>query len=719
MPSVTSYPNKDLHIGKQSLTGLLRRNIKDNLTWVFAMSLLAIMAEPFVLYLLGVTLPKLPKQSLFHTDIKRNFLQVGQVSQSLIAALSILAVGFLTYILFDFLFKREGSTLYFSLPFSRNQLFLNQYLSGITLISIVFFVEFVFMLLIFYLPPARLLPYFGLWLRHRLHFILAIFNYYNIFIASMILSGKLQDAIIVLFSLNALPSLIVALGFAYIKMSSANLIYWRDWSYKYFFATISPAIKLFFFENTNSHLLKTGIFYLLSLGFIILLFRLRPVERRGRRLHEERYHYFFTILWCVSGGLIGGFFIESILTNFRSVYIFLPSMLIFAFLALLLYFLLVGRKIKDSWKLIRNSLILLFVLFLLFDISVELKAKRFETYPPEKIEIVELSGYDFNHAWNLSGTTSNFKISLEKSKDPETVEKIFKLFQDSQKFAERQGFFIDSNRQEFRYEDNNQFLYTNSSVSMTFYDEKGILSKVIYYPQNDLALWKILAESPVYRDILDLSIISFQELDSEKDTLRIILDLDYDADQKKPDWSEEFNSYAKNCLKFSKKKGSFFHGSRFSEFQPAECYYQADLSERQVKSVLAALSADGLIFDLPSLEDFLSSSLDREAFTWERVNQRNFPNPVKEFEVEDPIQEYRDRYLPSKDFPRVEEILLTRHRSISIPGLYVEKYLPEASEPEWEEVESLEFFQYVNLLDLNLENTNSLIAEFLGGEWDE
>ncbi len=120
---------------------LFAREIKENGVWLFVVTLLLVLVEPFSLYLSGITSERLEGNRLWYDNYTKGFdsnfyYNWEHLVQVLFAFIFFLALTFLSYHLFSFFFEKKSSDMWFSFPISRGKLFAGKYFAGLILILV-------------------------------------------------------------------------------------------------------------------------------------------------------------------------------------------------------------------------------------------------------------------------------------------------------------------------------------------------------------------------------------------------------------------------------------------------------------------------------------------------------------------------------------------------------------------------------------------------------
>lgn len=502
MPSKAFSPNMASRQGPVKRGLFFRRDLKENGVWLFTLSLLLILLEPFVLYLTGATAPDLSQNPLWSTDLDDYFLKFSRDLQSfLLASLLLLGISFLAYRLFAFLFNKEESSFYLSLPFSRAQLFVNRYGAGLVLISLAFLLEFLVMLLVFFLPPGNLAPYFQAWLSLKFNFYLASLAFFSSLVCSFSLVGHFADGLLTALGLNFILPLVFALLGTFVRNSVAGHFAWSRTAWLHLLSLWSPGLQLYL---ARAGLLE-GLLTLVSTFWwaiwALVAFRRRPAERAGSRLSALPHSWPLSFLYTLLGGVLGGYFLESLL-NAQKILIFLAGFLLFSCLALLLYQVMVQGALREAGRSFALKIFVSFALMLAFDLAVE-------TYPSEaplywESEDVASAEFPLHPLLaNWIPQEAGVDLQLDQKESPEALSALLQSYQEGPHLAERQGFINDSWRSYRRMEED-EVPPVLHSLPMIFALENGRRDKVNFYYEDIEELREILSQSPTLQDLAQL-----------------------------------------------------------------------------------------------------------------------------------------------------------------------------------------------------------------------
>ncbi len=508
MPSKASSLNHS-HSPKPTARYLFfKRDLKDNGVWLFVLSLLFLLAEPFILYLTGVTSADLSHNQLWGAHLGASFKEFTQDVQAFVLAiLMVLGLAFLAYRLFNFLFNKEESYFFLTLPLSRTRLFLNRYVAGLILISLAFLVEFLVMLLIFFLPPANLAPYFQDWLSLRLNFYLASLAFFSSLVWCFILVGHFADGLLTALGLNLILPLMLALLGVFVRDSVAGYIPSPGENFYRNVSLLAPGMQLFLPRRG----LTDGLFSLASWtlwGCLSLAaFRRRPAERAGSRLSNLPHSWPLSLLYSFFGGVLGGFFMEA-LTGRQTILYFLAGFVLFSCLAHLLYQVMVQGPLKGAGRNFAVKVLAAIILMVVFDLAVETYPAEAPRYWQDEDVVsadLELGRIPYLN-WHLR--ESPVDLHIDKDTGPESLSALLKAYQEGPHLSERQGFINDNaimRRQEGR-----RVSFSGYNIPIEFTRVGGRKDKVLYYYEDLHDFSQALTRSAAYQPLSQLENTDYQ-----------------------------------------------------------------------------------------------------------------------------------------------------------------------------------------------------------------
>lgn len=420
---------------------LFVREFKENGVWLFVVSLLLVLVEPFSLYLSGITSEQLEGNRLWYDNYIKGFNPAfyynwEHLVQVLFSFIFFLALTFLSYHLFSFFFEKKSSDMWFSFPISRGKLFAGKYFAGLALILVPLLIDFLIMLPLFFSGPAHLEVFFTGWLLKRLRFLLLLVNFYSIAVLSIILAGSFAEALLINVTIQLVMPALFSMGYNYMQDSASGYFGWTELDQYKVFTLSSPALRMLvepmYREDAVSNLVLLVVLVLLC----IFAFMRRPSERTGSRLGERKGGFFLGIVWTVFVGMFGGLFIEGVL-NRQSVAIYFFFFLLFGFFGLMVYRLFVKAKIRGRGLEMAVSLGLSLFLLLAFTLSVELGyTEKARTIAAEELE----SMIHFNYAQHPWRSKANEEVLFSREADPELFSKLVSIYQEAPRLAKRQGF---------------------------------------------------------------------------------------------------------------------------------------------------------------------------------------------------------------------------------------------------------------------------------------
>ena len=500
MPSKASSLNPATGPNPAAKTLFFKLDLKANGVWLFALSLLFLLAEPFVLYLTGATSVDLSRNPIWGSQLARAFADFSRGVQSFVfASLMVMGLTFLAFRLFTFLFSAEESHFCLSLPLSRTRLFANRYLAGIVLISLAFLVEFLVMLLIFFLPPANLAPYFQDWLSLRLNFFFASLAFFSNLVFCLILVGHFTDGLLVAVGLNlALPALLFLL-YNFVQDSVAGYMASPQEGFSQLLYWFAPLLQLFVPRQGLMDGLQSLTCWMIWGSLSLIAFQRRPAERAGNRLSSLPHSCPLALLYTFLGGVVGGMLMES--WTSQTILYFLLGFLPFACLAHLLYQVLVQGPLKGAGRKFAVKICACLVLMVAFDLAVETYPVEAPLYwQAEDLESVDLNLSYLSQAWSIR--EGGVMLHLDQETGPEVLAKLLKIYQEGPHLATRQGFINDSR---FVTEgDRGTLVISGIPMETEFTRQGGRTEKVrLYYSDIDEVL-EAFAGSELYQPLTQL-----------------------------------------------------------------------------------------------------------------------------------------------------------------------------------------------------------------------
>ena len=506
MPSKASSLNHASGPNPAARYLFFKRDLKDNGVWLFVLSLLFLLAEPFILYLTGATAADLSNNQLWGSQMARAFKDFTEGVQSIVlASLMVLGLTFLAYRLFTFLFDKEESNFYLSLPLSRSRLFVNRYMAGVVLITLAFLVELLVMLLAFFLPPANLAPYFQDWLSLRLNFYLASLAFFSSLVCCFTLVGHFADGILTALGLNLFLPLLLALLGIFITDSVAGYLPEPGNNFDRIVSLWSPGMQLYIPRRGLTDGLYSLAAWMVWGCLCLLAFRRRPAERAGSRLSSMPHSWPLSLLYTFLGGVLGGMFIEA-LTGRQIIYYFLAGFVLFSCLAHLLYQVMVQGPLKGAGRSFAVKVLAALILMVAFDLAVETYPAEAPRYwQAEDVDSADLELGQIPSTWSIlqKGPVS---LHIDRKTAPESLFALLKAYQEGPHLSERQGFINDSRMRDPQ----GDYQSFNSNLRLEFTRQSGRKDKVQYFYRDSQEIYQALRSSDVYQPLTVLENRDYQ-----------------------------------------------------------------------------------------------------------------------------------------------------------------------------------------------------------------
>lgn len=475
-------------------SALILRDLRDNLVWLFLVSLLTLLIEPFALYLTGICEPDLSKNTFWQADFRYTFLMLNRVQTLVLTLLFIVATAFMTFRLLAFLTDKERSYLGFSFPLSRSELFWYKYLAGLLLLMIPLLLDTLIMAWLMHSGPEPLAGLWLPWLQNRKLMALGWLAGYHIALFAMILAGRTSHAFLMALAIQFFLPAIWGLGLLFARDSVPGLL------------TLDPlAVQLpcFCFPVVLPWFDQAGVTIwlipLLSAVFFLAVsyvaFCRRPVERAAKPLAELPYSGVFSLLSSLLFGLLGGFFFESLLAR-ENFYIFLAGYFVFSLLAQILYSILAGAKLKHAKTTMSTAVLLSVGLLFLFDCGVENwpveAAKHWQRPEMESVDLPIEGGPD---GFSLEHPCV---LRIDQEQTPDLFDMVYQHYQETPVKVVREGIFHTPDQ-------------TRAYHRITFRRPDGAVSEVNL---SDLpALIERIGESAPYQDLSDCEAERFLKQD--------------------------------------------------------------------------------------------------------------------------------------------------------------------------------------------------------------
>jgi hypothetical protein len=369
MSSRASFP-KTSHI--------FSRDLRKNGSWLLFVSLILLLAEPFALYLTGITRDVATTDSMWSGDFDLVFTQVTRFQAIFVAVFLLIAICYLAYRIYSFCAEAGQNQLWFSLPIKRSRLFFVHYLAGLILILLPLFLDVLAMGALFGAIGPEHAPLFQEWCNLRLNFISPLISFYNIAILSIALSSGYGSALAFLVTWEAALPASLGLMSLYFSESAGGYIprVLSPFTEQLIYC-LAPPIRLFMnksqeFPDLAFSLVIMAVSLLLALG----AFCRRPLEKTRLRLSELPGARAMAAVWLVMAGLAGGYFFE-VVAGSKMVIIFILGFMAFNFWVALIFQALAGKSFKQGARSLLKTLVIALACFIAFDLLAEL-------YPTEK-----------------------------------------------------------------------------------------------------------------------------------------------------------------------------------------------------------------------------------------------------------------------------------------------------------------------------------------------
>ncbi|MDO5016252.1 MAG: hypothetical protein Q4E09_04515 [Eubacteriales bacterium] len=494
MSSRASFP-KTSHI--------FSRDLRKNGSWLLFVSLILLLAEPFALYLTGITRDVATTGSMWSGDFDLVFTQIARLQVIFVAAFLLLAVCYLAYRIYSFCADAGQNQLWFSLPIKRSRLFFVHYLAGLILILLPLFLDVLAMGALFGGIGPEHAPLFQEWCRLRLNFISPLISFYNIAILSMTLSSGYGSALAFLVTWEVvLPASLGLISLYFSESAGGYIPQILSPLTEQLIYCLAPPIRLFMNKAPEfPDLAYSLVIMAVTLFLALRAFCRRPLEKTRLRLSELSGARVLAALWLIMAGFAGGYFFE-VVAGSKILIVFILGFLAFNFWVALIFQAMTGKTFKQGARSVLKTLVIALACFIAFDLLVELyPVERSRSWDIEAIEIPLYQLYDNGSPWQLPSSTS---VKLERSVDDQLLEDLSQKYKQSQRYAQRQGFILNRRNSDFACASYSSHNYQRNSYLLTFYDQSGKSDQGYLNEDQAGDMLQKISNSEIYGDLIKL-----------------------------------------------------------------------------------------------------------------------------------------------------------------------------------------------------------------------